>query len=110
MIDGCVRDVAALAARAFPVFSTGLALPGATKNRAGVVGRAASVGGVEVELGDWVVGDADGVVVVPGEQLDEVVTAGGRRADREAGYFTALRDGATTIELLGLDVAPVDRA
>ena len=68
------------------------------------------VGSVEVNSGDWVVGDADGVVVVPGEALDDVVTAGRQRADREARYFTALRDGATTIELLGLDVAPVDHA
>jgi len=38
VIDGCVRDTAALAAHAFPVFSTGVALPGATKNRVGAVG------------------------------------------------------------------------
>ena len=46
VIDGCVRDVAALAAHEFPVFSTGLALPGATKNRAG------AIGGSGVTVGD----------------------------------------------------------
>jgi 4-hydroxy-4-methyl-2-oxoglutarate aldolase len=109
VIDGCVRDVAALTAHRFPVFSTGLALPGATKKLPGSIGSAASVGDVEVHPGDWVVGDADGVVVVPGVALDDVVAAGRARADKETGYFAALRAGATTLELLGLDEDLVDR-
>ena len=110
VIDGCVRDVGALAAHGFPVFSTGLALRGATKNRPGAIGRTAVVGDVEVNPGDWVVGDADGVVVVPGATLEEVVAAGRSRAEKEAGYFTALRGGATTLELLGLDAGLIDGA
>ncbi len=108
VIDGCVRDVAALAAHGFPVFSTGLALPGATKNRPGAIDRNAMVGDVEVNPGDWVVGDGDGVVVVPGAALDEVVAAGRSRAEKEVGYFAALRGGATTLELLGLDAGLID--
>jgi len=107
VIDGCVRDAAALAAHGFPVFSTGLALPGATKERAGAVGAPAVVGGVEVEIGDWVVGDVDGVTVVPRESLEAVLDAGRARAEKEEGMFAALRAGATTIELLGLDDAPI---
>ena len=64
VIDGCVRDVAALEAHHFPVFATGIALSGATKTRPGAVGAPAPVGGVEVAPGDWVVGDADGVTVI----------------------------------------------
>jgi len=111
VIDGCVRDVAALAAHEFPVFSTGLALPGATKNCAGAINRpGVVVGDVAVEPGDWVVGDGDGVVVVPGDALDEVLAAGRSRADKEIGYFAALRGGATTLELLGLDAGLIDGA
>jgi 4-hydroxy-4-methyl-2-oxoglutarate aldolase len=108
VIDGCVRDTAALAEHAFPVFATGVALPGATKQRPGRVGTSAAVGGVDVHAGDWVVGDSDGVVVVPGAALDEVLAAGRARADKEAEFFTQLRGGATTVELLGLDTDPVD--
>jgi 4-hydroxy-4-methyl-2-oxoglutarate aldolase len=108
VIDACVRDAAALAAHGFPVFSTGLALPGATKQHPGAVGMPVVVGDVEVATGDWVVGDVDGVTVVPGAALDAVLTAGRARADKEAGLFTALRGGATTIELLGLDDTLVD--
>jgi 4-hydroxy-4-methyl-2-oxoglutarate aldolase len=103
VIDACVRDAAALEAHGFPVFSTGLALPGATKQHPGTVGAPVMVGDVEVATGDWVVGDVDGVTVVPGGSLDAVLTAGRARAEKEAGLFTALRGGATTIELLGLD-------
>jgi 4-hydroxy-4-methyl-2-oxoglutarate aldolase len=108
VIDGCVRDVAALASHAFPVFSTGLALPGATKKLPGTIGRSAMVAGTQVDPGDWVVGDADGVVVVPGAALEAVLAAGRARAENEAGYFEALRGGATTIELLDLDPDPID--
>jgi 4-hydroxy-4-methyl-2-oxoglutarate aldolase len=97
-----------LEAHGFAVFSTGVALPGATKTSAGAVGGAATVGGVEVRAGDWVVGDRDGVVVVPGAALDAVLTAGRARADKEAGFFRALRGGATTLELLGIDASPVE--
>ena len=103
VIGGGVRDVDALAAHRFPVFSTTVALPGATKDRPGVVGGVVRVGGVEVHPGDWIVGDADGVVVIPGDRLDQVREAGQARADKEAGLFTSLTAGSTTIELLGLD-------
>ncbi|MEX2253993.1 MAG: dimethylmenaquinone methyltransferase [Acidimicrobiia bacterium] len=110
VIDGCVRDAAALEAHGFPVFSTGLALPGATKELPGAVGAPTVVGEVEVVAGDWVVGDVDGVTIVPGAALDAVLAAGRARAGHEDGFFTALRDGATTIELLDLDDGPIDEA
>ncbi len=108
VIDGGVRDVAALESLGFPVFSSLVALPGATKSGRGSVGAPATVAGVPVRTGDWVVGDVDGVVIVPGADLDTVVAAARSRAAKEQDYFEALRAGATTIELLGLDTAPVE--
>lgn len=108
VIDGCVRDVAALEAHAFPVFSTGIALPGATKKLPGGTGGTVTVGDVPVPTGDWLVGDVDGVAVVPAGQLDDVLAAGRARAERERALFAALRDGKTTVELLGLDPSPIE--
>jgi 4-hydroxy-4-methyl-2-oxoglutarate aldolase len=107
VIDGCVRDAAALAAHGFPVFSSGIALPGATKDKPGTVGQSATVGDVEVGAGEWVVGDVDGVTIVPAASLDEVITAGRARAKKEDGFFTALRSGQTTLELLSLDESSI---
>jgi 4-hydroxy-4-methyl-2-oxoglutarate aldolase len=107
VLDGCVRDVGALEAHGFPVFSSGIALTGATKDKPGTVGRPVRVGGVVVAAGDWVVGDVDGITFVAAGALDEVLAAGRAREAKEAGVFDALRDGRTTLELLGLDASLV---
>ena len=82
VLDGGVRDVAALAAHGFPVFSSTIALTGATKDKPGTVGLPVRVGGVLVVAGDWVVADVDGVTFVPGGALAEVLGAGRERARR----------------------------
>jgi 4-hydroxy-4-methyl-2-oxoglutarate aldolase len=110
VIDGCVRDVTALQAHAFPVFSTGVALRGATKELPGAIGGSAEVGDVVVRTGDWLVGDADGVTVVPASQVDDVLAAARGRTQRERALFDALRDGKTTVELLGLDASAIEDA
>ena len=110
VIDGGVRDTGALEAHGFPVFSTTVALRGASKSRPGAVGLPAVVGGVPVESGDWLVGDGDGVAVVPAAALEDVLRAGRARADKEDKMFASLRLGATTLELLGLDPSPVEGA
>jgi 4-hydroxy-4-methyl-2-oxoglutarate aldolase len=105
VLDGGVRDVAALESHRFPVFSAGIALTGATKDKPGTVGVPVRVGGVMVAAGDWVVADGDGVTFVARAELERVVQAGKAREAKEAGFFEQLRSGSTTIELLGLDAA-----
>jgi 4-hydroxy-4-methyl-2-oxoglutarate aldolase len=105
VLDGGVRDVAALEAHGFPVFSSTIALTGASKDKPGTVGSPVRVGGVEVAAGDWVVADVDGVTFVPAGALDDVIAAGRGREAKEAGFFEALRSGSTTVDLLDLDAS-----
>jgi 4-hydroxy-4-methyl-2-oxoglutarate aldolase len=107
VLDGGVRDVGALEAHGFPVFSAAIALPGATKDKPGTVGVPVRAGGVLVSAGDWVVADVDGVTIVPGEDLERVLSAGRAREAKEAGFFDALGSGSTTVGLLGLDASLV---
>jgi len=109
VIDGGVRDVAALARLAFPAFSSTVALRGATKRERGTAGIATDVAGVRVAPGDWVVADADGVVIVPGEEVEDVLAKGRARAAAEDRYFASLREGKTTVDLLGLDSSLIVR-
>lgn len=109
VIDGGVRDVDALEAHGFPVFSTMIALRGATKQEPGRIGGTAIVGEVEVARGDWIVADTDGVTVVPSARLDDVLAAGRARAEKEERYFAELRAGRTTVQLLALDDTPIER-
>lgn len=103
VIDACVRDTQAITERGFPVWARGVALPGARKEVAGSVGAPISIRGVEVRAGDWVVADADGVVIIDAGSVDTVAEAGQARADKEAAMFEDLQAGRTTVELLGLE-------
>lgn len=102
VIDGGVRDIVALAAHTFPVFSRGISMRGTIKASAPSVGRTISLGGTPVALGDLVVADDDGVLVIPAAAVDATLANGQARADKEAQMMQALEAGSTTTELLGL--------
>ncbi len=102
VIDGGVRDVAALARRRFPVFSRGICVRGTIKASAPSVGQPILMSGVRIEAGDLVVADDDGVVVLPSAWIDDVLTAGEARAEKEAEFMRRLASGETTVDLLGL--------
>ena len=107
VIDGTVRDLAALEAHRFPVFARGVALRGASKHGPGSLGERIVLGGVAVDTGDWLVGDADGLVVIPEATLAACRAVARERATKEATSFERLRSGATTVELLNLDLSTI---
>ncbi|HEX5493807.1 MAG TPA: 4-carboxy-4-hydroxy-2-oxoadipate aldolase/oxaloacetate decarboxylase [Mycobacteriales bacterium] len=102
VLDGGCRDTAALRARGFPVWSTGASVHGTVKRTPGTVNQNVVVGGVPVSPGDYVIADDDGVVVVPAGRIAEVLDAAEARVAREAEIMRQLRDGGTTIDLMGL--------
>lgn len=87
--DGLVRDVRHIRQASFPVFAGGIG-PLDSKGRGKMIERDVTVncGGVLVRPGDLVFGDVDGVVVIPREREEEVITAalakiGGENHTRE---------------------------
>lgn len=109
VIDGGTRDTDAIEALEFPVFSALIALTGAQKKKGGTVGQTVTVGDVDVSPGDWVMGDTDGVVVIPRGHLNDVIDAATARFEYEQQVFQDLKDGQTTIELFGLDPSGLDK-
>ncbi|GAA1858092.1 4-carboxy-4-hydroxy-2-oxoadipate aldolase/oxaloacetate decarboxylase [Pseudonocardia ailaonensis] len=100
VIDGAVRDSRAIVGLGFPVFCRDVCIKGTDKVNLGRVGEPIVCGGVTVRPGDVIVGDADGVTVVPQELVDEACAAGARREQAEAGYRTAIAGGASLIDLI----------
>nr|WP_281282524.1 RraA family protein [Paenibacillus piri] len=65
IVDGVIRDIEGIKQLGFPVFSRGTAAAASSKAGVGEINVPVSCGGTAVHPGDIVVGDADGVVVVP---------------------------------------------
>jgi 4-hydroxy-4-methyl-2-oxoglutarate aldolase len=104
VISGCVRDAVQIQRLGFPVFSTGTCIRGTVKDpkRPGALGARLRLGDVLVSPGDLVVGDADGVVVVPRDAAEQAVAAGDARERKEAGVMDQLRAGGSTLDIFGL--------
>lgn len=104
VINGGVRDCLALAEVEFPVFATRICIQGTKKNPAAGsrIGDPIRLGGVEVRRHDLVVGDADGVVVVPASRVEEVVRTATARDVTEAEFIARLRTGESTVDLYNL--------
>lgn len=112
VVDGCVRDRDELAGMGYPVFSRGFMQRGPGKQNPGRVNCPIECGGARVNPGDLVVGDADGVTVVPREVLEEALAAAEKkdayereRRAKMAAYDRAKAEGG---ELFSLSPAWVD--
>ena len=102
VIDGSCRDVNDLIELGFPTFVRGVNPRGTIKDTCGAVGGEVLCGGVTVRAGDVVVGDCDGVVVIPQEEAEEILDKALAKKKREDEMRPLLRAGGTTAELLGL--------
>jgi len=103
ILDGSVRDLAAIRRREFPVFARGVALRGAAKAREATVNAPISCGGQPVWPGDVIAADESGIVVMSPAEVDEILIRAEERSRKEAVMMSELKRGRTTIELLGLD-------
>jgi 4-hydroxy-4-methyl-2-oxoglutarate aldolase len=102
VLQGLVRDSAAIAAQGLPVFAAGATARGPVKETLGRVQEPIQCGGVLVRPGDLVTGDDDGVVVIPREQARGLAERVRAIHDREEQVKKALAAGKTTVEILGL--------
>lgn len=105
VIDGCARDGAELRALGLPVFARGLCIRGTAKDRQaiGAINHPIRIGDVVVSPGDLVLGDGDGVVVIPCKEAATVVAAAAAREQKEANIIKELAAGRSTLEIYGFD-------
>lgn len=94
--DGAIRDVDAISATGIAPFSAHIApAPSAAPAMAWEADVAIQCGGVLVQPGDWVFGDSDGVIVIPGPLLETVVHNGNSLTQKEAFSRALLERGHT---------------
>ena len=101
VVDGPVRDRAALIANGMPIFATGINPRVGSNRRVGETGIPIQCGGVVVRPGDYILADDAGVAVVPAEQLQAAIEATEAVAAKEAGIREAIARGEQLGDLLG---------
>lgn len=100
VIDGAARDSLEIDEMDYPVFCAGTNPNGPTKLVPGRIGHPVSVGGVTVYPGDFVIGDADGVVVVEREKIEGLLPAAAKKVRDEAARIAAIKQGDTAAKWL----------
>lgn len=104
VIDGAARDLARIRELGFPVFSTAVSVSHPEKRGPGSANVPVVMAGVTVNPGDLIVGDADGVMAIPPEQVGTAVTNAEARMAKEEAMRAKVDAGATMFDLL--DLAP----
>ena len=103
IIDGAVRDVDDIARLGLPVYCRAVTPAGPHKGWGGRVNMPISCGGLVVNPGDVVVGDADGIVVVPRTAAAAVLAKAQAKARTEEEWFRQVEAGAHTADFLGME-------
>lgn len=100
--DSGVRDTNDLRALGLPVFSGSVSIKGTVKETLGPINHPLIIGDEIVHPGDLIKGDADGVVVVRQDEVEDVIRRSQQRFDNEKELIRLYHDGKTTIELCNL--------
>ncbi|MEM7177356.1 MAG: RraA family protein [Pseudomonadota bacterium] len=102
VIDGAVRDSAEIIEKGFPVFARSVVPRGPHKGFGGVIDGAISCAGRVVMPGDLIIGDSDGVTVVPFAALTGTLAAARAILDKEAKALAHVAAGGTLNDLYGV--------
>jgi 4-hydroxy-4-methyl-2-oxoglutarate aldolase len=103
VVDGGVRDTQAIIESGFPVFARAISPMGGFKASPGSINVPIACAGVSVNPGDIVVGDADGVVIVPKNLARAVLETARKIAEKEREIMKRIQKGETLFKIFRLD-------
>lgn len=102
VIDGAVRDLVGLREMGFPIWARAATPRVATNRRIGQLNVPIACGGAPVSPGDWVVGDDDGVVIIPQAEVEAILKAAEAKHAHEEEVAKRLRQGERIADVLDL--------
>ena len=103
IIDGAARDPLEIKALGYPVFSRSITARRANKEKYGSIGTAIKCGKLEVNQGDIIFADINGIVAVPATQLEEALRLALKIMEKESDIKVQVREGRTIFEVLDLE-------
>lgn len=96
VINGSARDIALVRSLQYPLFTKGVYMvSGKNRVRVAAVNVPVTIGGVQVEPGDWMFGDDNGVLVLPAQRLAEILARAEQVLATEADIVSAIEGGST---------------
>lgn len=102
VVHGASRDLDAIRELGYPVWSTAVSVEHPKKRGPAAVNVPVVVDGVMVEPGDVIVGDSDGVLVIPRALLEVAVTNAEARAAKEVEFRRRIEEGEVLFDILGM--------
>jgi 4-hydroxy-4-methyl-2-oxoglutarate aldolase len=102
VVHGATRDVDAIRELGYPVWSTAVSVEHPKKRGPAGVNVPVVVDNVLVEPGDVIVGDSDGVLVIPRALLEHAVTNAEARAASEIEFRRRIEEGEVLFDILGM--------
>jgi 4-hydroxy-4-methyl-2-oxoglutarate aldolase len=102
IIDGGVRDLDDLVKLKFPVYAACITPQGTVKATPGSVNQPIVCGDITVSPGDIIVGDSDGVAVVPVNEASHILAQAQQVIEKEAGLREKVLKGETIYDMFEL--------
>jgi regulator of RNase E activity RraA len=100
VIDGVCRDVGRSLELGYPIYARANTMrTGKDRVSAEAYGEAVQLAGVRVDQGDWLVGDADGVVVLPASRVEDIIDAAEEINAVENDIRAAVSEGGALLEI-----------
>ena len=108
VIDGAIRDAEEIRELGFATFSAGICPAGPSKGFGGIIDGAIACAGAPVKSGDIILGDDDGVAVVPLERQANILEKSLERIKQENQTTNDIKTGALPVQQFGLNIENID--
>lgn len=113
VMNGSIRDSEFIAANSFPVYAAGITHRGPYKDGPGEINVPIAIDGMVIQPGDLVLGDADGMLCIPIDSVEEVLAAARDKSAAEARTIANIAAGThdtawvdAALKRIGCDPAP----